>query len=141
MLHQLLVAGAAALICITIHALVMTLVVRVARHVWTSSLGSSMSLVATMVATAAVLMMAHGLEVAVWARTYEIVGAVPAGADAFYFAFVNYTTLGYGDIVPVPAWRLLGPGTAMSGMFMFGWSTAVIFEVLRKSMGYDRAAT
>jgi hypothetical protein len=34
----------------------------------------------------------------------------------------------------VDAWRLLGPMTAMNGVLMFGWSTAVIFEVLRKAM-------
>jgi hypothetical protein len=51
-----------------------------------------------------------------------------------YFAFVNYTTLGYGDIVPVRDWQLLGPMTAMNGVLLFGWSTAVLFEVLRKAM-------
>ena len=50
-----------------------------------------------------------------------------------YFAFVNYATLGYGDIVPLERWRLLGPITAMNGALLFGWSTAVIFEVLRKT--------
>jgi hypothetical protein len=45
-----------------------------------------------------------------------------------------YTTLGYGDVTPVERWRLLGPMTAMNGVLLFGWSTAVIFEVLRKAM-------
>ena len=47
---------------------------------------------------------------------------------------MNYTTLGYGDVVPVERWRLIGPMTAMNGVLLFGWSTAVIFEVLRKAM-------
>ena len=47
-----------------------------------------------------------------------------------YFAFVNYTTLGYGDVLPVAGWRLLGPMAAMNGVLLFGWSTAVIFQVL-----------
>ena len=55
-------------------------------------------------------------------------------ADRVYFAFVNYTTLGYGDVVPVKRWNLLGPITAMNGVLLFGWSTAVIFEVLRRAM-------
>jgi hypothetical protein len=46
---------------------------------------------------------------------------------------VNYTTLGYGDVTPVARWRLLGPITAMNGVLLFGWSTAVIFEVLRRT--------
>ena len=49
--------------------------------------------------------------------------------------FVNYATLGYGDVLPVERWRLLGPLTAMNGMLLFGWSTAVIFfEVLRRTL-------
>ncbi|WP_048710899.1 ion channel, partial [Microvirga massiliensis] len=51
-----------------------------------------------------------------------------------YFAFVNYTTLGYGDILPVERWLLLGPMTAMNRVLLFGWSTAVIFEVLRYAL-------
>jgi hypothetical protein len=34
----------------------------------------------------------------------------------------------------VERWRLIGPITAMNGMLVFGWSTAVIFEVLRRTM-------
>lgn len=45
-----------------------------------------------------------------------------------------YTTLGYGDVVPVGSWRLLGPITAMNGVLLFGWSTSIIFEVLRKAL-------
>lgn len=66
-----------------------------------------------MMATAVVLEIAHTLEVLVWAATYGIVHAAAAGSDLLYFAFVNYTTLGYGDITPVQEWRLIGPLTAM----------------------------
>lgn len=130
------VVGAAACICnIAIHALVMLVLVRVAQGAAGSTrLGPSLLLITIMVATVSVLMLAHGLEVLVWALTYELVGAVPQGADVLYFAFVNYTTLGYGDVVPVERWRLIGPTTAMCGVLMFGWSTAVIFEVLRRAL-------
>ena len=47
---------------------------------------------------------------------------------------MNYTTLGYGDVTPLVEWRLLGPMTAMNGVLMFGWSTALIFEVLIKTI-------
>ena len=65
---------------------------------------------------------------------YTLLGAAPPGTNIVYFAFVNYTTLGYGDVVPVERWKLLGPITAMNGILLFGWSTAVIFEVLRAAM-------
>jgi hypothetical protein len=87
-----------------------------------------------MIATVLMLMAAHMLEVFVWAAVYALVHAAPDGADLVYFAFVNYATLGYGDIVPVAEWRLLGPMASMNGILLFGWSTAVIFEVLRKTI-------
>jgi len=68
---------------------------------------------------------------------YALVDAAAQGADDFYFAFVNYTTLGYGDIVPTERWRLLGPITAMNGVLLFGWSTAVIFQILRTTISHD----
>jgi hypothetical protein len=91
---------------------------------------------AVMVATVLVLKAAHGLEVIVWALAYALVGAAPEGSDLLYFAFVNYTTLGYGDVIPVKAWQLLGPMAAMTGILMFGWSTAVLFDVLMKTLAY-----
>ena len=135
MLRQLLAGGIACILCIAIHAAIMAVVVRVANVVtarpWERA---PLLLVTTMIATVSVLMVAHVLEVVVWALVYGIVGAAPAGSDMVYFAFVNYTTLGYGDVVPAERWRLLGPATAMCGVLMFGWSTAVIFEVLRQAM-------
>jgi hypothetical protein len=128
--------GGTVSICnIIIHALIMTAVVRASQA--TAARAASrpnLLLVAVMVATASVLMVAHTCEIMVWAMAYGLVDAVPNSTDHLYFAFVNYTTLGYGDIVPVERWRLLGPMTAMNGVLLFGWSTAVIFEVLRKTM-------
>ena len=136
MLRQFLVGGLASVCNIAIHALVMMAVIRVAQAVSQNYKRSRPSiLVAVMAATVSVLMAAHALEVIVWAATYRLVDAVPPGADLVYFAYVNYTTLGYGDVVPVKQWQLLGPMTAMNGVLLFGWSTAVIFEVLRKTLG------
>ena len=97
-------------------------------------LGSCLDRPQLMIATVIVLMIAHLAEVLVWSLIYAVVGAAPAGTDLVYFAFVNYTTLGYGDVTPVERWRLLGPMTAMNGVLLFGWSTAVIFEVLRMTL-------
>ena len=134
MLRQLLVGAAVSACNIAIHALVMTAVVRVAhRAAAKQTLRQSRRLIAVMMATVSVLMAAHFCEVIVWALAYALTDAAPAGADLLYFAFVNYTTLGYGDVTPVARWRLLGPMTAMNGVLLFGWSTAVIFEVLRRT--------
>lgn len=135
MLRDILVGSSVCVFNIVIHALLTVATIRVARvfaerralHPW-------LHLAAIMTATVFTLMVAHMLEVFVWAGVYALVHAAPDGADLVYFAFVNYATLGYGDIVPVAEWRLLGPMAAMNGILLFGWSTAVIFEVMRKTI-------
>jgi hypothetical protein len=132
---QFLVGFVVSVINIMIHALVTVGAVGVARSAGLRHRERPrLHLMAVMVGTAATLMVAHTLEVLVWALAYSLVDAAPVGSDLLYFAFVNYTTLGYGDITPVQAWRLTGPMTAMNGILMFGWSTAVLFEVLRKTL-------
>jgi hypothetical protein len=137
MLRQFLLGGAVSLVNIAIHALVTTLVVRVAQRVGARERPHpSLHLMAVMIPTVSVLMAIHAIEVVVWAAAYSAADAAPAEAHLIYFAFVNYTTLGYGDVIPVERWQLLGPITAMNGVLLFGWSTALIFEVLRRSWAY-----
>ena len=135
MLRQLLVGGFVSLGNIAIHAVVMTMVVTIGRRAGNWKLRHpQVSLAAVMVATAGILLLAHTAEVITWALTYAILDVASPETDVLYFAFVNYTTLGYGDVVPTERWRLLGPIAAMNGVLLFGWSTAVIFEVLRNAM-------
>jgi hypothetical protein len=135
MLRQLLLGGGISLGNIAIHAIVMATVVTTARNALKWDRRQSHAwLAAIMIATVGVLMVAQVAEVMTWSVAYAILDVVPAGTDVLYFAFVNDTTLGYGDVVPVERWRLLGPMAAMNGVLVFGWSTAVIVEVLRQAM-------
>jgi hypothetical protein len=140
MLRQFLVGAAVSVCNITIHALVMATVIWVVRIAGGTAMSrQSLQLIAVMIATVSVLMAAHFAEVLVWSLAYAVVSAAPSGTDLIYFAFVNYTTLGYGDVTPVQRWHLLGPMTAMNGVLLFGWSTAVIFEVLRSTLMASRS--
>ena len=132
---QLLIGILASLANIGVHALIMAVVSWSAHRAVTvmQAARARLRLVLVMMATVSVLMAAHLVEIIIWAVTYALVDAVPERVDAFYFAFVNYTTLGYGDILPIPNWRILGPMAAMNGILLFGWSTAVIYDVLRTS--------
>jgi ion channel len=138
MLRQLIFGGAVSLGNIAIHAATMMMIIRSRGAVHANvPTHPALRLVAIMIATVSMLMVAHLVEVAIWSIAYSFVGATPQGTDDLYFAFVNYTTLGYGDIIPVARWRLLGPLTAMNGVLLFGWSTAVIYHVLRASIPAD----
>ena len=57
----------------------------------------------------------------------EVLGDIET---ALYFTTITFTTVGYGDVVLPPDWRLLSSSTAINGMILFGWSTAFIFEIM-----------
>ena len=130
---QFVIGIAVMLVNIAIHAAIMTSVSRTVHRtsLATQAARAHLRLMLVMMATVSVLTFAHLIEIGVWGVVYVILDVVPQRGDAYYFAFVNYTTLGYGDIVPVEYWRVLGPMAAMNGVLAFGWSAAVIFDVLR----------
>ena len=88
--------------------------------------------VAIMIVITFVMAAAHLLEIALWATAFCASGEVATFDTAFYFSAVNYTSLGYGDIVLSDRWRLLGPLEAINGLLLFGLSTAVMFAVLSR---------
>jgi polyferredoxin len=129
---QFLIGLVVSLVNISIHAVIMARVSRAARWAADIALHKNVSrLVLVMMAAVTVLMAAHIIEIGCWAIVYAALDVTPHSEHAFYFAFVNYTTLGYGDMLPREYWRILGPMTAMNGIMLFGWSTAVIYDVLR----------
>jgi len=140
MLRQLLVGTTVSICNIAVHAIVMAAVLSVARTASERATArQSLRLISVMIASVLVLMAAHIAEVVIWSLAYAVIEAAPPDTDLVYFAFVNYTTLGYGDVTPLQRWRLLGPMTAMNGVLLFGWSTAVIFEVLRRTLMASRS--
>ena len=137
MFRQFLVGTVASACNITIHALVMVTLLQIARR--SGSIAASrpsLRLIAVMIATVSILMASHASEVIVWSLVYAVTDAAPPATDLTYFSFVTYTTLG-GDVVLLEHWRFLAPLTAMNGVLLFGWSTAVIFEVMRREMHRD----
>jgi Ion channel len=86
------------------------------------------------IVTGAILiaLMAHLLEIVIWALVFAACGEFLALPAALYHSAVNYTSLGYGDVIMSASWRLLGPMEAIDGMLMFGVSTAMIFAVTQR---------
>jgi hypothetical protein len=133
MLNQLLIGGLVSLANFGIHALMTGLIVVVTRHVAgrTDDLHVFMRLSALMMVAVCVLMVAHVVEISVWAAFYALAGIETEKAGSFEFAFENYTALGYGDAVASQGYRLMGPITALNGLLLIGWSVAIIFEVVK----------
>ena len=77
---------------------------------------------------------AHFVEVIIWAFVFIFCGEFARFGGAFYHSAMNYTTLGYGDVIMSPSWKMFGPLEAADGMLMFGVSTAIIVFVIQLSV-------
>ena len=75
---------------------------------------------------------AHLIEVGWWALLFLLCGEFHEFGSAYYHSAVNYTTLGYGDIIMSTRWRLLGPLEAANGVLLFGVTAAMVFAVIQK---------
>lgn len=130
----LAVSAGAVVATIAIHALAVTTTVNfVRREIKLQRAGASFWRDVTIVSVAiSIALVAHLLEIGVWAALFMLCGEFPAFATAYYHSAVNYTTLGYGDLIMTPPWRLLGPLEAATGMLMFGVSTAIVFAVIQR---------
>ncbi|MFC3638894.1 ion channel [Camelimonas fluminis] len=69
--------------------------------------------------------------VGIWATLYIGLNLVDGWGNAFYSALVNYTTLGFGDLVQASRTRIYGPMAAASGILMFSWAAAILVYVLQ----------
>jgi hypothetical protein len=87
---------------------------------------------ATITLVISVAFVAHLAEIGLWAVLLVLCGEFHELGTAFYHSAVNYTTLGYGDLLLTPAWRLLGPLEATNGALMFGVSAATVFAVVQR---------
>lgn len=127
--------GIAAVICtIFIHALPLSATINFVRHeekLGRVGVGLWMD---TAIVTRVILyaLVAHLLEIAFWAVLLVFCREFSDFDTAYYHSAVNYTSLGYGDILMSPSWRLLGPLETANGMLLFGVSTAMIFAVIQR---------
>ena len=74
-------------------------------------------------------LIAHIIEIMVWAAVYRLVGELQSFEEAVYFSAITFATIGYGDITLSPGWRLASAIEGVNGILLFGWTTAFLFKV------------
>jgi hypothetical protein len=130
-----LAVGAIAVLCtILIHALALGASVnffRYQRRLGRAGTGFGIDL-PIIALTVSFAFVAHLIEIALWAQLFVICKEFQDFGTAYYHSAVNYTTLGYGDVIMSPSWKLLGPLEGADGALMFGVSTAMIFAVTQR---------
>jgi len=77
------------------------------------------------------LLLAHVAEAAVWGLFLRWTRLLTSITEGVYFTAATITTLGYGDILLKYPWRHLGTLIAITGVLMFGCSTAFLFVILQ----------
>ncbi len=93
-------------------------------------------------------LVAHTLEV--WMFTFAYYFMIKSGefgqlvgvdnislADCAYFSFITYTTLGYGDIVPIGNLRFLAGLEALTGLVMITWTASFMYYEMQKYWNHD----
>jgi hypothetical protein len=88
--------------------------------------------VAVLEVTVLVLVASFLAQFALWAWVFRHSSEFTTFEHALYHSAVNYTTLGYGDVVMSERWRLLGPLEAVNGVLMSDLAAAGLFAVLTR---------
>jgi hypothetical protein len=92
-------------------------------------------------------LVAHVVEIAIFACAYGISTASQFGylegnfsssiADYFYFSFAAFTTVGFGDIVPVGPVRLLAGMEALTGFVLITWTASYLYIEMTRTWGVE----
>jgi Ion channel. len=78
------------------------------------------------------IVLLHLIQVGLWAVVYWLAHEVPTLETAVYFSLVTYTTIGFGDVVLGPGWRVLAGIEGLTGVLLIGWSTAFVFAIVHR---------
>lgn len=96
------------------------------------------------------LLVAHVLEVMLFGLAYcrlidgngygAIVGSQSPGlAECTYFSFANYSSLGYGDLVPSGPLRFMAGMEALTGLVLIGWTASFMYLQMRHIWKRERS--
>jgi len=133
-----LAVGASAVACtICIRAVAVIATVNFVRHERRlGRVGAGFWIDFSIVALAiSIALLAHLVEIACWAALFVLCGEFAKFGAAYYHSAVNYTTLGYGDVIMTPSWRLLGPIETANGVLLFGLTTAMTIALIQRLVG------
>lgn len=74
----------------------------------------------------------HTGEIWTYAMLYHGLGETDSFEQALYFSTTTFSSLGLGDVVLSPRWRLISAIEAANGVILFAWSTAFLLTLTRQ---------
>lgn len=133
MLMNLLIGLPIMMLCLTLQAVVTYMSLRFYRrqssrmHAGNRLFTEIRPLLVVMIA----MMIGNFVQIAIWGVLFILLGEFSVFYEAVYHSAVNFTTLGYGDVVMSARWKLLGPLEAANGILMFGITSAALVTILQ----------
>jgi voltage-gated potassium channel len=89
-----------------------------------------------MIRFTSVTILLHLVQMLLWAAFYRA-RCFPSWESCLYSSATSYSTVGYGDVVLPPVWRLLGPVEAIMGVLMCGISVSALFAIAARLIGNE----
>lgn len=71
----------------------------------------------------------HTVEIWLYAALYMALGEMPGFEQSLYFSTTTFASLGLGDVVLSPRWRILSAIEGANGVILFAWSTAFLMTL------------
>jgi hypothetical protein len=134
MINQILLALVLTIATVLIHAVGIVHIVLPLAGVWSRKAEVQIirAPVTSLVRLVSALLLLHIVEMCIWAAAFFALGVLPDFETSLYFSLKSYTTVGYGDVLPEPSWRLIGPIEAAVGILMLGLSTGFIVAAVQR---------
>lgn len=134
MLHQIVLGTGILVINVAIAALAAFVMEQVFRriHPWLLQPPQHVKLFLLLLGTLLWMLATITAAIWIWALSLRGLGAFATLEDSVYFALEAFTTLGLGDLIPAPHWRILAAMAAANGFLQFGLLTALLIEALRQ---------
>ena len=92
---------------------------------------------AVIIGVVGILLVSHFFGAVVWAVFYLLAGLTNGLSHAMLYSLNSYTTAGASDIHLGKGWIGFGNFESMTAMLMFGWSTAVLADIIGRLHGVD----
>ena len=78
-----------------------------------------------------IMMLGNFLQIVLWGTLFFWLDEFGEFYEAVYHSAVNFTSLGYGDVVMSAHRKLLGPLETLNGILMLGLTSAVLLSILQ----------
>jgi hypothetical protein len=75
----------------------------------------------------------HGVEGAIWATAYRLLGASMDNKSAMLYSLNALTSYGHEAFQLAPHWKMMGALEALNGWILFGLTTAFLFTVVQRA--------